>query len=107
MDVWDLVLLAFGLRDSQMARVPPGSIRKGFDIQTTASATGTVEARLHVLQMLQPLPEDRFHRSICVGITRYARWLFMRCESRQAVPNSPPQRRASPEECKWEISAYR
>ena len=61
MDVWDLVRLAFGLRDSQMAGGPAWIKSEGFDIQATASATGTVVARPHALQMLQTLLEDRFH----------------------------------------------
>src|SRR5215831_19446898 len=61
MDVWDLVRLAFGLRDSQVAGGPAWIKSEGFDIQATASATGTVVARPHALQMLQTLLEDRFH----------------------------------------------
>ena len=61
MDVWDLVRLAFGLRDSQMAGGPAWIKSEGFDIQATASATGTVVARPRALQMLQTLLEDRFH----------------------------------------------
>ena len=61
MDVWDLVRLAFGLRDSQMAGGPAWIKSEGFDIQATASATGTAVARPRALQMLQTLLEDRFH----------------------------------------------
>jgi uncharacterized protein (TIGR03435 family) len=61
MDVWDLVRLAFGVRDSQMAGGPAWIKSDGFDIQATASATGTVVARPRALQMLQTLLEDRFH----------------------------------------------
>jgi len=61
MDVWDLVRLAFGLRDSQMAGGPAWIKSEGFDIQATASATGTGVARPRALQMLQTLLEDRFH----------------------------------------------
>jgi uncharacterized protein (TIGR03435 family) len=61
MDVWDLVRLAFGLRDSQMAGGPAWMKSEGFDIQATASATGTVVVRPRALQMLQTLLEDRFH----------------------------------------------
>jgi len=61
MDVWDLVRIAFGLRDTQMAGGPAWIKSEGFDIQATASATGTVVARPRALQMLQTLLEDRFH----------------------------------------------
>src|SRR5262249_39278522 len=61
MDVWDLVRLAFGLRDTQMAGGPAWIKSEGFDIQAAASATGTVVARPRALQMLQTLLEDRFH----------------------------------------------
>jgi uncharacterized protein (TIGR03435 family) len=61
MDVWDLVRLAFGLRDSQMAGGPAWIKSEGFDIQASASAPGTVVARPLALQMLQTLLEDRFH----------------------------------------------
>jgi uncharacterized protein (TIGR03435 family) len=61
MDVWDLVRLAFGLRDSQMTGGPAWIKSKGFDIQATPSASGTVVARPRALQMLQTLLEDRFH----------------------------------------------
>jgi uncharacterized protein (TIGR03435 family) len=61
MDVWDLVRLAFGVRDSQMSGGPAWIKSDGFDIQATASATGTVVARPRALQMLQTLLEDRFH----------------------------------------------
>src|SRR5215469_7763925 len=45
MDVWDLVRLAFGLRDSQVAGGPAWIKSEGFDIQATALTTGTVVAR--------------------------------------------------------------
>lgn len=61
MDVWDLVRLAFGMRDSQMAGGPRWIKSDGFDIQATASAAGSSVARPRVLQMLQALLEDRFH----------------------------------------------
>jgi uncharacterized protein (TIGR03435 family) len=61
MDVWDLVRLAFGLRDRQMAGGPVWIKSEGFDIQGTASATGTAVARPRALLMLQSLLEDRFH----------------------------------------------
>jgi uncharacterized protein (TIGR03435 family) len=61
MDVWDLVRLSFGLRDSQMAGGPAWIKSEGFDIQATASKTGTIVARPRALQMLQTLLEDRFH----------------------------------------------
>jgi uncharacterized protein (TIGR03435 family) len=61
MDVWDLARLAFGLRDSQMSGGPAWIKSEGFDIQATATATGTVVTRPHALQMLQTLLEDRFH----------------------------------------------
>jgi uncharacterized protein (TIGR03435 family) len=61
MDVWNLVRLAFGLRDSQMAGGPAWLKSQGFDIQATASPTGTVVARPRALLMLQTLLEDRFH----------------------------------------------
>jgi uncharacterized protein (TIGR03435 family) len=61
MDVWDLIRLAFGLRDTQMAGGPAWIKSQGFDVQATASATGTAVARPHALQMLQTLLEDRFH----------------------------------------------
>ena len=61
MDVWDLVRLAFGSRDSQMAGGPAWIKSEGFDIQATASATGTIVVRPRALQMLETLLEDRFH----------------------------------------------
>ena len=60
MDVWDLVRLAFGLRDSQMAGGPAWIKSEGFDIQATASATGAKVGRPRALQMLQTLLEERF-----------------------------------------------
>jgi uncharacterized protein (TIGR03435 family) len=61
MVVWDLVRLAFGLRDSQMAGGPAWIKSEGFDIQATASAVGNVVSRPRALQMLKTLLEDRFH----------------------------------------------
>src|SRR5215831_18162050 len=61
MDVWDLVRRAFGLRDSQMAGGPAWIKSEGFDIQATASATGSKAPRPQALQMLQTLLENRFH----------------------------------------------
>jgi uncharacterized protein (TIGR03435 family) len=61
MDVWDLVRLAFGLRDSQMAGGPAWIKSEGFYIEATPSSTGTVVARSRALQMLETLLEDRFH----------------------------------------------
>src|SRR5215831_7131941 len=58
MDVWDLVRLAFGLRDSQMAGGPAWIKSDGFDIQATPP-TGV--ARPLAMQMLRTLLEDRFH----------------------------------------------
>jgi uncharacterized protein (TIGR03435 family) len=103
MDVWDLVRLAFGLRDSQMTGGPAWIKSQGFDIQATPSATGTIVARPRALQMLQTLLEDRFHlrwhndsREMAVYALRVA----------AGGPKLAPAKEG-PEECKWEISAYR
>jgi uncharacterized protein (TIGR03435 family) len=61
MDVWDLIRLAFGLRDSQMVGGPTWLKSEGYDIQATAPSTGAVLVRAHSLQMLQTLLENRFH----------------------------------------------
>jgi hypothetical protein len=63
-----------------MAGGPAWLKSEGFDIQATASTTGTVLTRAPALQMLQTLLET------CVGITKPARWLFMRFESRPGGP---------------------
>jgi uncharacterized protein (TIGR03435 family) len=59
-NVWNLIRLAYGLRDLQMSGGPPWIKNRGFDIQAQPASSATPVPREQTLRMLQTLLEDRF-----------------------------------------------
>jgi uncharacterized protein (TIGR03435 family) len=58
--LWNLLRLAYGLRDLQISGAPAWSKAQGFDIQARPAPNGGTIAREQVLRMLQRLLEERF-----------------------------------------------
>lgn len=58
--VWNLIRLAYGLRDRQISGGPPWIQSQGFDIQANPAQAGAPIPKEQTIRMIQTLLEDRY-----------------------------------------------